>query len=442
MSGHSYDLLLTNAHVLCMDQAFTQHPQGFIAVAGTDIAAVGPMTALPVDAAATVHIDCTDCAVLPGLVNAHTHLPMVYFRGMADDLPLRAWLEQHIWPAEKKFLNPAFVYEATLFAAAECIKCGVTCVNDMYLFAADVARACAAAGLRAFVGEGVIDNATPSAPTWRDGVRLTRELIAAYKDHPLITPTVCAHAPYSCSVDLLQTLSALAQEHRLLFHTHMSETFDEADSIDWAPNEESPAHAMQRIGVLGPRMIAAHCVWVDDHDLGHMRQQGCSVAHCPTSNAKLGSGIAPVHSMVEASVPVGLGTDGAASNNNLNLWEELHMAAVLAKGVYKSAEVVPAPIALSFATNQGAAALGASHFGTLAAGKRADIVVTELSGLHLAPRYPHAGAVPSHLVYSAQAADVRDTIINGEVLLREHKLTRLDEAELKAKARAWVAANF
>lgn len=442
MSGHSYDLLLTNAHVLCMDPAFTQHPQGYVAVAGTDIAAVGPMAQLPPDTAATLRIDCANCAVLPGLVNAHTHLPMVYFRGMADDLPLMTWLEQHIWPAEQKFLNPAFVYESTLFAAAECIKCGVTCVNDMYLFAADVARACADAGLRAFVGEGVINNATPSAPTWRDGVRLTRELIAAYKDHPLITPTVCAHAPYSCSVDLLQTLFALAQEYKLLFHTHMSETFDEADRIDWAPNEESPAHAMQRIGVLGPRMLAAHCVWVDDHDLRHMREQGCSVAHCPTSNAKLGSGIAPVHSMVEASVPVGLGTDGAASNNNLNLWEELHMAAVLAKGVYKSAEVVPAPVALSFATSQGAAALGASHFGVLAAGKRADIVVAELDGLHLAPRFPHAGAVPGHLVYSAQAADVRDTIINGEVLLRERKLTRLDEAALKAKARAWVAGNF
>lgn len=442
MSGHSYDLLLTNAHVLCMDGACTQYPQGYVAVAGADIAAVGPMAELPPDATATQRIDCAQCAVLPGLVNAHTHLPMVYFRGMADDLPLMAWLEQHIWPAEKKHLNPGFVYEATLFAAAECIKCGVTCVNDMYIFEADVARACADAGLRAYVGEGVINYPTPAAPTWADGIRLTRELIAAYAHHPLITPTVCAHAPYSCSVELLQALHGLAQEHRLLFHTHLSETFDEADRIDWAPNEESPAHAMQRIGVLGPRMIAAHCVWVDDHDLHHMREQGCSVAHCPTSNAKLGCGIAPVHSMVEASVPVGIGSDGAASNNNLNLWEELHMAAVLAKGVYKSAEVVPAPIALSFATSQGAAALGASHFGSLVVGQRADIVVVELDGLHLAPRYPHAGAVISHLVYSAQAADVRDTIINGEVLLRDRRLTRLDEEALKAKARAWVASNF
>jgi 5-methylthioadenosine/S-adenosylhomocysteine deaminase len=260
------------------------------------------MEELAPDIAAAQRIDCADCAVLPGLVNAHTHLPMSYFRGMADDLPLMTWLQQHIWPAEKQHLSPSFVYEATVFAAAECIKCGVTCVNDMYLFAADVARACADAGLRAFVGEGVISYATPSAPTWADGVRLTRELIAQYSGHSLITPTVCAHAPYSCSVEVLQALHGLAQEHRLLFHTHLSETFDEADRIDWAPNEESPAHAMQRIGVLGPRMIAAHCVWVDDHDLHHMREQGCGVAHCPASNAKLGSGIAPVHSMVRPAI--------------------------------------------------------------------------------------------------------------------------------------------
>lgn len=442
MSGHSYDLLLTGAHVLCMDGAGTQYPDGYVAVRGGGIAAVGPLSALPPDAATTQRIDCTGCAVLPGLINAHTHLPMSYFRGMADDLQLMDWLEQHIWPAETRHLNPEFVYEATLFAAAECIKCGVTCVNDMYLFAADVARGCADAGLRAFVGEGVINYPTPSAPTWRDGVRLTRELISAYAQHPLITPTVCAHAPYTCSVELLQSLHGLAEQHGLLFHTHMSETFDEADRIDWAPNEESPVHAMQRVNVLGPRMIAAHCVWVDDHDLHHMQEFGCAVAHCPASNLKLGSGIAPVHSMVEAAVPVGIGTDGAASNNNLNLWEELHMAALLAKGVYKSAEVVPAPVALSFATSQGAKALGADHIGTLAPGKRADIVVVDLDGLHLAPRYPHATAVMGHLVYSAQAADVRDTIINGEVLLRDRKLTRLDEAELKAKARAWVARYF
>lgn len=442
MSGHSYDLLLTGAHVLCMDAAGTQYPDGYVAVRGANIAALGAMSALPADVAAATRLDCSGCVVLPGLINAHTHLPMSYFRGMADDLLLMDWLEQHIWPAEKKFLNPQFVYEATLFAAAECIKGGVTCVNDMYLFAADVARGCNDAGLRAFVGEGVIDAATPSAPTWRDGVRLTRELIAAYANHPLITPVVCAHAPYTCSVELLRSLHGLAEQHGLLFHTHMSETFAEADGIDWAPNEESPVHAMQRVGVLGPRMIAAHCVWVDDHDLHHMQDQGCAVAHCPSSNLKLGSGIAPVHSMVEASVPVGLGTDGAASNNNLNLWEELHLSALLAKGVYKSADVVPATMALSFATSQGAAALGCEHIGSLAPGKRADLAVVELDGLHLTPRYPHANAVAGHLVYSTQAADVRDTIINGQVLLRNRQLTQLDEQELKAKARAWVAANF
>jgi 5-methylthioadenosine/S-adenosylhomocysteine deaminase len=442
MEGPGYDLLLKHAQVLCMDAALTHYPDAFVAVKGADIAALGPLSVLPAGASAAAEIDCAGCVVMPGLINAHTHLPMVYFRGMADDLPLTTWLEQHIWPAEAKYLNPDFVYEATLLAAAECLKGGVTCVNDMYLFAFDVARACADAGLRAFVGEGVIDLPTPSAPTWRDGVRLARELIAAYAEHPLITPTVCAHAPYTCSEDLLQTLHGLAKQHGLLFHTHLSETFDEADRIAWARDAESSAHALLRLGVLGPRMIAAHCVWVDDHDLHHMQECGCAVAHCPTSNLKLGSGIAPVHSMIEAGVAVGLGTDGAASNNNLNLWEEVHLAALLAKGVYKNAEVVSAPVALSFATAQGAAALGAAHTGTLAPGKRADIIVVELDALHLTPRYPGPAGVMKHLVYSAQMSGVRDTIVHGQVLMRERQLTRLNEAELKAKAQAWVEANW
>ena len=441
MDAGPYDLLLRNAHVLTMDPLRMQHASGFVAVRGSDIAAAGPMDACPPLPSARQTIDCTGCVVLPGLINAHTHLAMAYFRGMADDLPLEVWLEQHIWPAEAQHLSPQFVYESTLLGAAECLKGGVTCVNDMYLFAADAARACADAGLRAFVGEGVLDAPTPSAPTPEHGLRLTRELIAAYLGHPLITPTVCPHAPYSCSVELLKALHSIAQEHGLLLHTHLSESFAEGDRIAWAPDTQSPPHALQAIGVLGPRMIAAHCVWVDDHDLRHMREGGCSVAHCPTSNLKLGNGIAPVHGMLEAGVSVGVGTDGAASNNNLTLWEEIHLAALLAKGVYKSPEVVPAPTALSFATSMGAAALKADRIGVIAAGMLADLIVVEMDELHLAPLHPRADAVYSHLVYSAQAAGVRDTIVGGQVLMRERRLTKLDEEALKARAQQWVSEH-
>jgi len=193
-----------------------------------------------------------------------------------------------------------------------------------------------------------------------------------------------------------------------------------------------------RIGVLGPRMVAVHCVWISDHDIGHMQENDCGVAHCPTSNMKLGNGVAPVHSMIEGDLAVGVGTDGAASNNNLNLWEEIHLAALTAKAAYKNPEVVPARQALSFATSSAARLLHAPHIGSLVVGKRADLVVAETNRLHLSPRYSHSEAPYSLLAYSGQAAEVRDTVVSGQVLLRDHELTRLDEAELMAKAQEWA----
>lgn len=442
MAEVKYDLLLTGAHVLTMDEDLAQHPGGFVAVKDGRIAAVGPADKQPPATAAAEVIDCTDCIAIPGLINCHTHLPMSYFRGIADDLPLMKWLTEHIFPAENKHLSPEFVYEATQFAAAECIKNGVTCVNDMYLFATDIARSVADAGLRGYIGEGVIKFPTASAPTWEDGKRLTEELIATWKDHPLITPTVCCHAPYTCTPELLETMHGIAEDNGLLFHVHLHETEFEADMVDWSLKDESPVHSLRRIGVLGPRTVAAHCVWVDDHDIRHMREEGCGVAHCPTSNMKLGSGIAPVHSMIEAELPVGVGTDGAASNNNLDMLEELHIASLGAKAVYKNPEVIPAEAALSFATSRAAALLHTDEIGVLAAGRQADITIVRHRGLHQYPYFHHAGAIYSQLIYSAQGPDVRDTIVAGKVLMRNRRLTQLDEEALMARAQEWVDTNY
>jgi len=442
MEGEKYDLLLTHAHVLTMDEAGTQQPNGFVAVRGNSIAALGAMADCPPNGQAGETIDCAGCVVLPGLINCHTHLPMVYFRGMADDLPLMDWLKRHIWPAEREFLDPQFVYDATRLAVAECLRSGVTCVNDMYIYAADVARACVDSGLRAFIGEGVVDAPTASAPTWRDGLRLTEELIAQYKGHPMITPTVCPHAPYSCPPELLTALHGVAQQHGLLYHIHLHESEAEPDSIEWGKDDESPLHSLKRIGVLGPRMVAVHCVWISDHDVTHMHEFDCGVAHCPTSNMKLGNGIAPVHSMIEGEIPVGVGTDGAASNNNLNLWEEIHLAALSAKAVYKNPEVVPAETALSFASRRAAQLLHADHIGVIEAGRRADLAVVEMGRIYQAPLFHHEDAIYSQLVYSTQGGDVRDTIVDGKVLMRDRRLTQLDEMELKAKAQAWVDQHF
>jgi len=367
---------------------------------------------------------------------------MVYFRGMADDLNLGEWLTTHILPAEAKYLSPDFVYNASLLALAESFRCGVTCVNDMYLFPADVARACAEAGMRALVGEGITKYPTASSATWQEGLKQARDLLEMYPQGGLVSATVCPHSAYACTKECLREARELADAYGALYHIHLHETADEADRIDWADPEDSPTHSLMHLGVLGPRTIAAHCVWVDDHDLSHMRDAGAAVAHCPTSNLKLGSGIAPVHSMVEAQVKVGVATDGAASNNNLNLWEEIHLAALLAKGVYKDASVVPASTALGFATSEGARALGLDNLGTIQAGRLADLIVVELDGLHMSPRYLHPGALASHLVYSAQANQVRDTIVNGRVVMRDRELTTLDEEKLKAEAQAWVNASF
>ena len=442
MDSIRYDLLLTNAHVLTMDAKRTRYANGYIAVKGSHIALVGPMGEAPAAKLAAEVIDCSGCVVLPGLINCHTHLPMVYFRGMADDLPLMDWLQNHIWPAEQKFLNPEFVYESTLLAAAECIKSGVTCINDMYPFASDVGRACADAGLRAYVGEGVIEMPTASAPDWQAGKRLTEELIREFRGHSLVNPTVCVHAPYTCSPKVYQELHGLAREHDLLFHTHVHENEHEPDSIEWGKDDESVIHSLKRIGVLGPKMIAAHCVWISDHDIGHMHDMDCGVAHCPTSNMKLGNGIAPVYSMLEADLAIGVATDGAASNNNLNLWEEIHLAALVAKFAYKDPTVVPAPEALAFATSRAARLLHDESIGVIEQGRHADLVVVEMDRLHQTPSFSHPDAVYAQLVYSTQAHDVRDTIVNGNVLLRHRHFTRLDEAELKARAREWAKQNY
>jgi len=436
------NLLLTNARVLTFDDRFTQYSPGYVAVAGSSISGAGPMDSAPQPGADTEVIDCGGCVVMPGLINCHTHLPMVYFRGMADDLPLMEWLEKHIWPVERKCLNPEFVYEATTFACAELIKGGVTCVNDMYLFASDVARAVSDAGMRGYIGEGVVDAPTASAASWHDGLKLARMLFDEYKGHHLITVTACAHAPYSCSVELLQAVHGMARENDALFHIHLHESELEGLQIPWALEDESPAHALQRIGVLGPKLLAAHCVWIDDHDIHHMSEHGCAVAHCPTSNLKLGNGVAPVHSMLEQDMPVGVGTDGAASNNNLDMWEEIHLAALVAKGAYKDPAVVPARTALSFATSSAARALGADHIGTVEQGKRADLIVVDLRQLNVAPLYPGEDAIYSCLAYNIGAQAVRDTIVDGRILMRDRQLTGIDEEKVRAQAQDWVNREF
>lgn len=438
-----FETLITNAHVVCMDSAFTQYRSGFVAISGTCISAVGDMADCPDAASAGEVVDAAGCAVIPGLINCHTHLPMVYFRGIADDLPLMKWLTEHIFPAEGAHLTAEFVHRATLLAAAECIRGGVTCVNDMYLFAQQVGEACAEAGLRAFTGEGVIKFPTPSAAGWEEGFRLEEQLIERFSGHDLITPSVCGHAPYTATPEILKKLRVLADKHGLLFHIHLHETKGEPGQIDWREGGESPTEGMARLGMLDGRFIGAHGVWLSDSDIKSLAaHRKCAIAHCPCSNLKLASGVAPLAKMQDAGLKVGLGTDGAASNNNLDMLEELHIAALLQKGVQLDAELVPARTALRLATSGAAEALGMDYTGVLAEGMRADIAVIDLGGVHLTPRYHHDDAIYSHIVYAAQSADVRDTMVNGKWLMRSRKLTALDEQALKTEAQDWLNRSY
>lgn len=454
-------LLLQGGHVLCLDEAGTQFRRGHVLIRGERIETVGEGEyldpsgggfsrrrdpSLPATKVSSTGefdiIDCSGCVVMPGLINCHTHLPMVYFRGLADDLPLDVWLREYIWPAESRQLNPDMVYRATQLAAAECIRGGTTCVNDMYLFEHSVAQALADCGLRGLVGEGVLSFPTPSASGPEEGIALTEKLLSDWGGHPLITPTVAPHAPYTCSAELLHSLSAIARGAEAPLHIHLHETHSEPGMIRWREGEESPAESLARIGVLGGQCVCAHCVHLRQRDLALMAASGASVAHCPQSNLKLASGIAALREMLEAGMDVGVGTDGAASNNNLSIWEEVQLAALLAKGGRElNATAVPARTALELATRRAARTLKQPEIGTLAAGMLADIIVVDMQATHLTPLYPGDHATYSHLAYSAQASDVRDTIVHGKVLMRERKLLTLDEGQVMRDAREWLGRD-
>jgi 5-methylthioadenosine/S-adenosylhomocysteine deaminase len=424
-----------------MDGGLRQYASGHVATDGARIESIGPMSDCPAAAGFKEVLDCAGCAVLPGLINAHTHLPMSYFRGLADDLPLMTWLTDHIWPAEGEHLSPEFCYHASRLACLESIKSGVSCVNDMYLFEKSVASAVADCGMRGYVAEGAILYPTPAAASWQDSLRLTKELIAEYSGHPLIEPSVACHAPYSCTPEILTTLHALSREDNRLFHIHLHETEAEPGQIGWLEAGESPVAGLARLGILGPRTIGAHCVWVGKPDMALMHEQGCGCAHCPASNLKLASGVAPTVAMLEAGVNVGLGTDGAASNNNLDMWEELHMASLLPKGILRDATAMPAHTAVQLATSGGAAALGDKRIGMLEPGRLADICVINLDTPHTTPRYAHEQAIYSYLAYASQAADVLHTIVGGRLLMRDREVLSLNESAVLREARDWLSGG-
>ena len=435
-SAPACDLLLKNAIVLTMNAQFDVFTAGAVAVTGDSIVAVGPeAAALP----AREVMDCGGRVVMPGLVNAHTHVPMALLRGLADDLRLDVWLMGYVMPVEREFVSPDFVRLGTSLSCAEMIRSGITCFADMYYFEEAVAEATSAAGLRALCGQTVLKFPSPDAHSYEDSLARAREFVTAWKGHPLIVPAPAPHAPYTCTGEILRACAQLAAEFDVPLHTHLSETLTEVE--DWRRDHGMPVVPwVKKQGLFDAHVLAAHCVHVDEGEMRTLRNARAGVAHNPSSNLKLGSGVAPVAKMLNLGLTVGIGTDGPASNNDLDMFEEIRLAALLAKGTTGGPTALGATQALLMATRLGAQAVGMGAItGSLEPGKRADLILVDVDALHNTPQFTRdPDAVCARLVYATKSTDVTDVMCNGRWLMRGRALQTLDTVALADAAREYA----
>jgi 5-methylthioadenosine/S-adenosylhomocysteine deaminase len=372
-------------------------------------------------------------ALIPGLINAHTHAAMTLMRGIADDLHLMDWLEHHIWPAERKWVSEQFVHDGTQLAVAEMLRSGTTCFNDMYFFPEVTARVVASSHIRACIGMIMIDFPTAYAENPEQYFAKGLALHDEYKHHPLVRCAFAPHAPYTVSDQPLKKIQVLADELDLPVHIHLHETASEIEN-SLKDTGYKPLHRLDQLGLLSPALLGVHMTQLDDDDIHRLAESGASVVHCPESNLKLASGFCPVQKLVDAGVNVALGTDGVASNNNLDMLGEMQTAALLAKAVYKDAAALPAHTVLRMATLNGARALGmAEETGSLEPGKWADITAVNLDTLETQPLYDPV----SQLVYAAGREQVSDVWIAGQHVLKGRELTHLDTRDLIQTARGW-----
>ena len=427
-------LVVTNAIVVTMDAAGRVIQNGAVAVDGADIVAVDASDAIRKQFRGADTIDAGGQIVMPGLVNTHTHAPMVMFRGLADDLALMEWLNKYIFPAEAKTVSPEMVRTGTRLAALEMIQSGTTTYADMYYFEEEIARETRAAGLRAVLGQTIIQFPAPDAKTPADSLARTEKFIEEFKGDALITPAVAPHAMYTLDGPTLRAARELARRSGVPTLIHLAETRDEVMTAQ-ERFKSSPVSYLDNLGFLGPGVIAAHGVWVSDADIAVLKAREVGVSHNPESNMKLASGTAPVTAYLRAGVALGLGTDGAASNNDLDMFEAMRVASLLHKLQTMDPRVVNAKTALEMGTIGGARALGMEkQIGSLERGKRADLIVVNARNARHTPMYDPM----SHLVYVTNGDDVQTTIVNGRVLMRDRKVLTLDERDVLSDARAWI----
>jgi 5-methylthioadenosine/S-adenosylhomocysteine deaminase len=427
--------ILSGGIVITMNQAFDVIYDGAIAIKDEKIVAVDTTEAIHAQYEADEVVQCEGRFIMPGLVNAHTHVPMTLLRGLADDLRLDVWLMGYIMPTEREFVSPEFCRLGTKLACAELIRSGVTAFADMYYYEADIAQATAEAGMRGVLGQTILKFPAPDAETYDESLAYTRKFIQDWKDHHLITPAVAPHAPYSSTEDLLKKSTDLALEYDVPVLIHIAETKQEVeDNVKFHDLTVIPW--IKSSGLLNAKVLAAHCVHINNTEMHIMHEHNTTVAHCPTSNLKLASGIAPVTEMLKQGLTVGIGTDGPASNNDLDMFEEIRLAAILAKTDANDPTVLPARQALLMATRQGAEALFiGDKTGSLEAGKLADLIVMDSQTLHNMPHFRRdPQAIYSQIVYAGKSTDVAHVMCHGQWLMRDRELLTLDTDALIQEA--------
>src|SRR5215203_2272578 len=427
------DLLVLGGTIVTMDASRRVIEDGGIAVAGGRIVAIGPRAEIEAGYRSRQRMVATGRVITPGLINGHTHVPMVLFRGLADDLDLQEWLTKYIFPAEAKNVTEDFVRIGARLGLAEMIRGGTTTYCDMYYFEDAIADETAKAGVRGVLGETIIDFPVADNKTNAEGMAYVEKFVGRWKGHELVIPAIAPHAPYTVSEAHLKAVRAFSDRTGAPIVTHISETKRELDDSVKAKGA-SPVAYLDRIGFLNERVIAAHMVWPQGSDIAILKRRGVGVVHNPQSNMKLASGVAPVPKMLKEDLLVGLGTDGAASNNDLNMWEEMDTVAKLHKVFSGDPKVISAREAFELATIRGAEALHLEkEIGSLETGKRADLLVIDRDTLNQIPLYN----VYSDLVYATKASDVESVIINGRVVMRNRRLLTLNETVVKADARTF-----
>ncbi len=426
------DTLITNGTILTMDAESRVIKNGSVAIKDSRIVWLGAGHEIVQGRTGQV-IDAKGGIIMPGLINTHTHVPMTLFRGLADDLPLDIWLNQHIFPAEATFINNENVAVGTQLACAEMLMAGTTCFCGGYFLEDRIAREVAKTGMRAVLGQGVIDFPAPGVPDPQENIAAAVAFVKKWRDYSaLIQPAIFCHSAYTCSAATLNTAKSAARDLGVIFQIHVAETKQEAGMIQ-SGADQSPVQYLHRQDILDADTLLVHAVWVDDDDIVTIKESGAAVSHNPESNMKLASGIAPVPKYLAAGIPVGLGTDGCASNNDLDLFAEMDMAAKLHKVNLLDPSTTDANTILRMATIEGARAIGLdTHIGSIESGKQADLIVIDTRQPHLVPLY---NAV-SQVVYAVRGSDVRDVMVAGKLLVRDRSLITLDWEDIFGRVNA------